>query len=59
MGVMNSTDDALAKAAERELIMLAETDPEKRAAAKKSANSYFRRAMKNDGNEDYAEDVLD
>ncbi len=56
--VLDDTDAALNKAAVYERNMVAETDPENKEKLKKSANLFFKRAMKNDGNTDYNEMVL-
>lgn len=52
--VMHDTDAALAKAADAEIKFL-ETRDEK---DKHRANLYFKRAMKNDGNPDFSDDVI-
>ena len=52
--VMHDTDAALAKAAAAEIKFL-ETRNDK---DKHRANLYFKRAMKNDGNPDFNEDMI-
>ena len=57
MGVLDNTNDALTKAAEKELEWLNSGKEDKQK--KKAANLYFKRAMKLDGNDDYEGNVIE
>lgn len=59
MGVMDSVDDALTKAAKFELDMLNSDTAEGKMKNKNKANLYFKRAMMNDGHDDYNGKVIE
>jgi hypothetical protein len=58
MGISNSVEDALDRAAQEEVKMVALPEGEDRDKARRMCNLLFKRAMKNDGNVDFAENII-